>query len=368
MVRAQADAMVSSGLANHGYSFVDIDDGWNIKLPAKGSAGESPRTPNGLMKSNSSFPDMKRLTAYMHAKGLKIGIYTSPGPSTCGGYEGSYGHEEQDARLFAEWGFDLVKYDLCSYGKMVTDRNSVEEVRKPYQLMGTLLRRQDRDLVFNLCEYGWANVASWARQVGGNFWRTADDVGSERRDLWTNVSTIGFGQTGNAQWAGPGGWNDPDNILIGYISRRHQLVPTPLTHNQQYTYVTLWTLLDAPLFFGGDLTKLDDFTLSLLTNDDVIAVNQDTLGKQAAPVRVSSGTQIWSKDLQNGTKAVGLFNLGSSEAIVSVHWSDLGISGKRPVRDLWRQKDLGQFDGEFHTSVGEDGAELILIGGKEGRR
>lgn len=361
LVRTQADAMVSSGLVNHGYSYVDIDDGWNIKVPPKGSGGEPSRKPDGSLKTNSSFPDMKGLTTYVHSKGLKIGIYISPGPSTCGGYEGSYGHEAQDARLFAQWGFDLLKYDLCSYSKLLKDRNNAEEIRKPYQLMGALLQKQDRDFLYNLCEYGLGDVTGWARQVGGNFWRTAGDVGSPEKDLWNNVSTIGFGQAANARWAGPGGWNDPDNILIGYISQHGQLLPTPLTHNEQYTYVTLWTLLDAPLIFGGDMTKLDDFTLSLLTNDEVIAVNQDSLGKQAVPVHISGSSQVWAKNLQDGSKAVGLFNSSANEAVVAVRWSDLGIHGKHRVRDLWRQKDLGQFDGEFHMSVGENGAELIAI-------
>lgn len=362
LVRRQVDALVSSGLINHGYSYVDIDDGWNLKPSAHdASAVSSTRTANGDMKPNSKFPDMPALAAYVHGKGLKIGIYTSPGPTTCGGYEGSYQHEQQDARLFASWGFDLLKYDLCSYSKILNGSKSVSDIRKPYQLMGSLLKRQNRDFLFNLCEYGKGDVWEWGREVGGNFWRTTGDVGSPSHELWNNVSSMGFGQAGMEKWAAPGGWNDPDNILIGDILWKGRLVPTPLTHNEQYTYVTLWSLLDAPLVFGGDMTQLDAFTLSLLTNDEVIAVNQDALGRQAAPVYRSGAIEIWAKDLEDGSKAVGLFNRGDQEATITVRWSDLGIQGEWSVRDLWRQRSLGRFRKTFKMSVGERGAEMILL-------
>ena len=362
LVRNQAAAMVSSGLVNHGYSYVDIDDGWNIHMPKEGAAsGEEGRDAAGDQRPNTQFPDMKALTEYVHGLGLKIGIYSSPGPRTCGGYEGSYQHEAQDADLFAKWGFDLLKYDMCSYGQMVKDRNDVAEVSKPYRLMGGELRRQKRDMMYNLCEYGWADVPTWGKEVGGNFWRTAGDVGAAKRGLWDLMSTIGFGQAGKEKWAGPGGWNDPDNILIGDIIWKKQLVPTPLTNNEQYTYMTLWSLLDAPLVFGGDVTKLDEFTLSLLTNDEVIAVNQDFLGKQAAPVYRSGDLEIWMKDLDGGGKAMGIFNRGNAEKKVVVQWSDIGLKGKWQIRDLWRQKNRGQADDKFHIVVGEHGAALLEL-------
>jgi alpha-galactosidase len=362
LIRAQADAMMSSGLANHGYSYVNIDDGWNIKPESADPAiGGDPRNTDGTLKANRNFPDMNALTDYVHNKGLKIGIYISPGPRTCGGYEGSYQHEEQDARLFAEWGFDFLKYDLCSYSKLMKNPNDAEELQKAYSLMGTNLQKLDRDFVFNLCEYGRGDVWKWGREVGGNFWRTAGDLGDPKKGLWDSVSNIGFSQAGKEQWAGPGGWNDPDNILIGHILQHKELVPTPLTHNEQYTHVTLWALLAAPMVFGGDMTQLDPFTLSLLTNDEVIDVDQDSLGKQAKPVYHSGDLQVWAKDLEDGSKAVGLFNLGESETEVTAQWSDLGIQGKRVVRDIWRQKDVGVFDNEFHTSVGRHGAALLVI-------
>ena len=362
LIRAEADAMISSGLANHGYSYVNIDDGWNIKPGATDAAiGGEPRNADGTLKANQNFPDMSALTGYVHNKGLKIGIYISPGPRTCGGYEGSYQHEEQDARLFAKWGFDFLKYDLCSYSKLMKDPNDMEELQKTYRLMGANLQKLDRDFVFNLCEYGRGDVWKWGREVGGNFWRTTGDLGDPRKGLWDSVSKIGFSQAGKEQWAGPGGWNDPDNILIGHILQKRKLVPTPLTPNEQYTHVTLWALLSAPMVFGGDMTQLDPFTLSLLTNDEVIDVDQDTLGKQAKPVYHSGDLEVWAKDLEDGSKAVGLFNRGESETEVTARWSDLGIQGKQIVRDIWRQKDIGAFDNEFHTSVGRHGAAFLMI-------
>ena len=364
LIRAQADALISSGLVQHGYSFVDIDDGWNIKVSGADAAGAgTARTAAGDLMPNAKFPDMKALTSYVHGKGLKTGIYTSPGPSTCGGYEGSYRHEKQDAQLFSSWGFDLVKYDLCSYRKILSDSKNPEDIEKPYQLMGDILKAQDRDMLFNLCEYGRGDVWTWARKAGGHFWRTTGDVGGggPNRNLWVNMSSMGFGQAGKEKWAGPGGWNDPDNILIGQIYWNGQLAPTPLTHNEQYTYVTLWSVLSSPLVFGGDMTKLDDFTLSLLTNDEIIAVNQDPLGRQGAPVLRSADSEIWVKDLLDGSKAVGLFNRSNTEAQISVRWSDLGISGAWMVRDLWRQKNLGSQTESFQMPVGEHGAEMILL-------
>lgn len=361
LIRAQADAMVSSGLTQHGYSLVDIDDGWNIKPSGTAAVLETPRTASGDMKPNSKFPSMPALTAYLHAKGLKGGIYTSPGPTTCGGYEGSYRHEQQDAQLFADWGFDLVKYDMCSYGKVLQGSKKPEDLEKPYRLMGSLLQAQHRDLLFNLCEYGKADVWTWGREIGGHFWRTSGDVGDPAHDLWNSVSRIGFAQAGKEKWAGPGGWNDPDNILIGQIIWKGHPASAPLTHNEQYTYVTLWSVLSSPLVFGGDVTKLDAFTLSLLTNDEILAVDQDPLAAQGSPVQRSGDSEVWVKDLAGGAKAVALFNHSDTESPVTVRWSDLKISGAWKVRDLWRQTSLGSHTGSFQMSVGEHGAEMVLL-------
>lgn len=365
MVRQQTKAMVSSGLVNYGYSFIDIDDGWNIKPSSPDPMiGGAPRDVDGNLRSNLNFPDMEALADYVHSQGLKIGIYISPGPLTCGGFEGSYQHEAQDARLFAKWGYDLLKYDLCSYQKLMKNPDDPEELKPPYQLMGSELAKQNRDFVYNLCEYGNGDVWKWGRDVGGNFWRTTGDVGwvkSPQDSLWKNVARYGFGQADIGKWAGPGGWNDPDNLLVGKILWDGHLMPTPLTHNEQYTYMTLWSLMDAPLIFGGDMTQLDPFTLSLLTNSEVIAVDQDALGKQAAPVAKHGNVEVWAKPMENGSIAVGLFNRGDEATTVTALWSDLGIHGKRTVRDLWRQKDVGKFNHELHTQVGPHGAEMFLL-------
>src|ERR1017187_2340279 len=359
-IRAQADAMVSSGLIQHGYAYVNIDDGWNIRPGSTDPiVGGPARDEKGNLRSNKNFPDMKALADYVHVKGLKIGIYIGPGPLTCAGFEASYQHEEQDARQFAAWGFDFLKYDLCSYQKSIQDAKDPEEYKKPYRLMGDILRKLDRDFVYNLCEYGRGNVWEWGREVGGNFWRTGDDVGGG----WANVERFGFGQDGMEQGAGPGGGNDPDNINIGYPAGRRGQAPPPtsLTHNEQYSWMSLWSLMAAPLVFGGDMTKLDDFTLNVLTNDEVIDVDQDTLGKQAAPVAKMGAIEIWAKDLEGGSKAVGLFNRGEQETDLTARWSDLAIRGPQLVRDLWRQKDIGRFDNEFAAKVGRHGVMLVKI-------
>lgn len=371
LIRAEANAMISTGLVNYGYSDVNIDDGWDIKPSSRDPMiGGAPRDADRNLRSNRYFPNMKALAEYVHRNGLKIGIYSSPGPRTCGGYEGSYGHEGQDARLFAAWGFDFLKYDRCSYAKFMKKPYDAKQLIPPYRLMGSKLRKQDRDFVYNLCEYGEGDVWKWGRKVGGNMWRTADDVGtmtpSTPHRLWKNIVTDGFGQAGMAKWAHPGGWNDPDNILVGQILWDGALTATPLTHNEQYTYVTLWTLMASPLVLGGDMTQMDPFTLSLLTNAEVIAVDQDALGRQGHPVSVRGDIQVWEKDMEDGSKAIGLFNLGEHETEVTARWSDLGIQGRHTVRDLWRQKDLGNFTGAFHASVGPHGAEMFLVGGDGG--
>lgn len=364
MVRAQTEAMISSGMAQHGYAYIDIDDGWNVNPDSTDPIlGGPARDERGNLRPNKNFPDMKALCDYVHGKGLKIGIYISPGPRTCNKFEGSYGHEEQDARQFAAWGFDLLKYDYCSYSSIAKDE-SPAEMQKPYRLMGEILRKQNRDFIYNLCQYGKGNSWEWARAVGGHFWRTGNDVGRlNKMTLWENMSLFGFGQAGLEKFAGPGGWNDPDNVLLGYIIRRgsRKPVPTPLTHDEQYTWMSLWSLMASPLVFGGDMTTLDDFTLSLLNNDEVIDIDQDPLGKQANRVAKMGDLEIWVKDLEGGSKAAGLFNRGGAEAEITAQWKDIGLRGRQVVRDLWRQKDLGHFDGEFRARVPTHGVVLIKI-------
>jgi alpha-galactosidase len=379
IVRQAADAIVASGMADVGYQYVSLDDCWMRAADDGRTADPSRigpvRDERGDILPNRHFPDMSALTAYLHAKGLKAGIYSSPGPKTCDGYEGSYGHEAQDARRYADWGFDLLKYDWCSYGHIAKggrpdDPNlafwgettdSLPALQRPYRRMGALLREQSRDIVFNLCQYGMGRVWEWGTDAGGQSWRTAGDVGFELHHLFE----VALANSEHAAWSRPGAWNDPDYLQIGRIGDVHtqgQPAPCPLTPDEQYAFVSLWCLMAAPLFYSGDVTALDPFTRGALCNPEVIEVDQDELGRAAAPLRTGKKTFLLIKDLADGGKAVGLFNQGTRATEVSVSWTALGIADARTVRDLWRRKDLGRFDAKFHARVAGHGAELVKIG------
>jgi alpha-galactosidase len=356
-IRAAASAMVASGLADHGWSTVNVDDCWEIKPGSDDPLlqGE-PRDAQGRINSNKKFPDMKALCGYVHSLGLRAGLYSSPGPLTCAGFTASYGFETQDAARWAEWGFDYVKYDWCSYGD-IAKGDSQDELQKPYRVMRTALDAVDRDIVFSLCQYGMGEVWTWGADVGGNCWRTTGDI----TDTWESMAGIGFSQVGHEAHAGPGHWNDPDMLVVGWVGWGPDLHPTRLTPNEQYTHVTLWSLLAAPLLIGCDMTKLDAFTQNLLENDEVLDVNQDPLGRQARRVAQDGDLEVWAKDLEGGALAVGLFNRGESEADVTADFSALGRPGRQAVRDVWRQKDLGVADGKLVLRVARHGAELVTL-------
>jgi alpha-galactosidase len=328
------------------------------------SLGGDPRDNRGRVKANKRFPDMKTLADCIHSKGLKAGIYTSPGPTTCAGHVGAFQHEELDVQRFVEWGFDFLKYDWCSYDGVVQGR-SLDELKKPYQLISGILKKQNRDVVLNLCQYGMGDVWKWGKEVGGNSWRTAGDLGGSFEGIGAAIFRDGFDvytRNNLHEYAGPGGWNDPDYLLLGYLSNwKGQTVPTPLTPNEQYTHVSLWCLVAAPLIFSGDMTRLDDFTLGLLTNDEVIEVDQDPLGKPGKRVSKDGDSEVWVKDMEDGSKAVGLFNRGEFEVNINASWSDLGIGGKQQVRDLWRQRDLGVYEGQFSSEVPRHGVLLVRM-------
>ncbi|MGD0654497.1 MAG: NPCBM/NEW2 domain-containing protein [Thermoguttaceae bacterium] len=361
-VRSAANAMVQSGLINHGWTYINIDDCWEIKPGSKDPMLQgTPRDENGMINTNKKFPDMKALCDYIHGKGLKAGIYSSPGPLTCAKFTGSYQYEEKDAQRYAQWGFDYLKYDWCSYSQVTGGRGSrggesLPNLEKPYQVMHAALDKVNRDIHFSLCQYGWGKVWQWGSEVGGNSWRTTDDI----VDTWSNMSKIGFNQAGHEEYAGPGHWNDPDMLVVGMVGWGN-LHPTGLTPNEQYTHISLWCLLCSPLLIGCDMTKLDEFTLNLLTNDEVLEVSQDPLGKQAGRVAKADNLEVWAKTMEDGSTAVGLFNRGESEKTVTAKWSDLGLTGKQIVRDLWRQKDLGEFDKEFPVTVARHGVVLVRI-------
>jgi alpha-galactosidase len=358
-VRAAADAFINSGLADHGWTNINIDDGWeSAERNAKGEIG-----------TNEKFPDMKALADYVHSQGLKLGIYSSPGPLTCGGFLGSYKFEKQDVKSWSAWGIDYLKYDWCSYGQIALN-DSLAELQKPYILMHDLLDKAPRDIVFSLCQYGMGDVWQWGEKVGGNVWRTTGDI----TDTWESMAGIGFNQDKCSPYAGPGHWNDPDMLVVGQVGWGPNLHPSKLTPDEQYTHISLWCLLSAPLLIGCDLNQLDDFTLSLLTNDEVLAINQDELGIQAKRVLKGTGFEVWAKPLADTAMAVGIFNTGLESPVdafnweggmpkrtLTVNWSDLGINGVYTVHDVWRQRDVGQFGGVYTAEVPFHGVVLVKL-------
>jgi alpha-galactosidase len=365
-VRQAADAMIASGMADYGYQYVNIDDCWMMKPGSTDPAlSGAQRDANGAVRPNGRFPDMPALTAYIHAKGLKAGIYTSPGPLTCGGYVGAYQHEEIDARQFAAWGFDFLKYDWCSYGK-VDKTPTLEARKKPYILMGGILERLDRDMLLNLCQYGMSDVWTWGAEVGGQSWRTTGDLGLEKDSKLPGIYSIALKNAQHSEYAKPGAWNDPDYILIGQVGNAFKIEeaakPTTLTADEQYSYMSAWALMASPLFFSGDMATLDPFTLNVLCNSEVIDVDQDVLGKQARIVRQSADELVLAKPLEDGSIAVGLFNLGEAERSLTVTYKDLGVkSAKVRTRDLWRQKDLAVTADAYTTPVNRHGVALIRV-------
>ncbi len=347
-LKGSAKAMMDKGLIDHGWTYMNIDDGWEAEK----------RNEKGDILANKKFPDMKKTGDWLHSNGLKFGIYSSPGPKTCGNFLGSYQHELQDAKTYADWGIDYLKYDWCSYGN-IHDKNdsSLASYKKPYETMQGALQNQNRDIVYSLCQYGMKDVWTWGASVNGNSWRTTGDI----EDNWESLRGIGFQQTQQYSYARPGRWNDPDMMIIGQLGWGEHLHPTRLTPDEQYTHVSLWSMLSAPLLIGCDLSKLDDFTLNLLTNDEVIAIDQDPLGKQAQQVLKTDTYQVWMKELEDGTKALGIFNVSDKDDIIRFYWNNLGLTDNHKVRDLWRQKDLGTFYSMFSTKVAAHGVTLIKI-------
>jgi alpha-galactosidase len=356
-IKEATDAMVRSGLINHGWQYINIDDCWMIQLNSDDPiVGGPTRDDCGRVLTNKRFPDMKALTDDVHDLGLKMGIYISPGPWTCQHYEGSWKHELHDAQSFADWGIDYLKYDWCGYGSIVP-RPDLAQMKEPYAFMRMCLDRVDRDIVYSLCQYGMGDVWEWGTEVGGNCWRTTGDI----TDSWGSMAGIGFAQDKCSAYASPGHWNDPDMLVLGKVGWGPNLRDSRLSPNEQYTHMSLWCLLCSPLLIGCDLTQLDEFTLSLLTNDEVLEVNQDPLGQQAGVKAKDGYVEVWAKKMADGSTAVGLFNRDETPKTVTAKWSDLGLSGPLRVRDLWRQKDLGTFTGKFEAEVPRHGCVLVRL-------
>jgi alpha-galactosidase len=333
VVRGAADAIASNGMKQAGYVYVNIDDCWQGKRDEK-----------GIIQPNERFPDMKALADYVHSKRLKLGIYSSPGPRTCANYEGSYGHEEQDAQTYAAWGVDYLKYDWCSAAKVYKP----SEMQAVYKKMHDALERTGRPIVYSLCQYGMERVWEWGPSVGGNLWRTTDDI----RDNYESMCFIGFGQNGLQKFAGPGHWNDPDMLEVGNGK---------MTHDEYLTHMSLWCILAAPLLAGNDVSKMTPATLEILTNPEVVVVDQDPKGVEGHRVSQVGPLEVWVKPLQDGSQAVGLFNRGESVNPVTLNFRDIGVTGSATVRDLWAHKDLGSFQDHFTASVAVHGVVMINV-------
>lgn len=338
-VRSAADAMVSSGMRGAGYVYVNLDDTW-----------EGERDSAGNIHPNSKFPDMKALADYIHSRGLKFGIYSSPGPKTCAGYAGSYRHEQQDADTYAAWGIDFLKYDLCGLRDLMgpyeqDPRKASKMMRDAYMKMHQALVKTGRPIVYSICQYGSDSVWEWGPQAGGNLWRTTDDIS----DSFRSMALIGFSQAGLEKYAGPGHWNDPDMLEIGNGG---------MSADEYRTQMSLWAMLAAPLLAGNDLSKMDETTKSILMNREVIAIDQDKLGRQGFRL---GPMQVWARELSGHAKALAIFNVVTDDVPqpVTVAFKDLGFTGPIHARDLWTHQDLGVLSDSF-TAVPPKGGVVML--------
>jgi alpha-galactosidase len=343
MVRAQADALVSSGMRDAGYVYVNIDGGW-----------EGTRDAAGVLHANSNFPDMKALGDYIHARGLKFGFYTGPGPKTCGGAVASYGYEAQDAQMFASWGVDFLKYDLCTF-RDIMKQESGGDVEKSNALMQAAYQKMHQDLLatgrpilFSLCQYGWDAVWTWGPEAGASMWRTSGDI----NDTYDRMALNGFGEAGLAKYAGPGHWNDPDFLEVGNSG---------MTADEQKTHFSLWAMLAAPLIAGNDLTAMTEETKSILMNREVVAVDQDALGREGDRAYAEGPLEVWAKPLAGGAMAVALFNRTTGAARMTLRLKDAGWQGRAEARDLWRHEDAGELKDESTWTVLGHGVVLLRL-------
>jgi alpha-galactosidase len=345
-VRSAADSLVATGMRDAGYVYVNVDDTWEGKRDAQ-----------GVIHANERFPDMKALGDYIHSKGLKFGIYSSPGAKTCAKYEGSLGHEAQDAKTYAGWGVDYLKYDLCSFqenmNKAEAEHPGDANVSKAlmiaaYKKMGDALKATGRPIVYSLCQYGVDQPWKWGPGLGANMWRTTDDID----DSYGRMIAIGSSQAGLAKFAGPGHWNDPDMLEVGNGK---------MTTDEYRTHMSLWVLLAAPLLAGNDLTKMSAVDKGILMNKEAIAIDQDSLGKQGDRLYESGDLDVWTKPLSGGRVAVGLFNRSWDVRDVSVDLAEIGFKNGASVKDVWGQKDLGRRSGVFTSRIPKHGVTLIVV-------
>jgi len=332
-IRQQAQAMATNGMKQAGYVYVNVDDCW-----------EGQRDAQGNIQGNERFSDMKALADYVHRLGLKFGVYSTPGPKTCAGFTGSLGYEQQDAAQYARWGVDFLKYDLCSARNMYKG----EEFPGVYKKMADALRATGRPIVFSLSHGDNNRIWSWAAGIGANMWRTGGDIQPRFNDISHRILL----QQGLERFAGPGHWNDPDMLEVGNGN---------LTADSNRLHFGMWCLLAAPLLAGTDLTPVSRETLEILTNPEVIAVDQDSAGIQGRSVWQEGPLSVWVKPLADGSKAVGLVNNGESPNRITAWFRDVRVGDSVEVRDLWARRDLGRFQDSFTAEVPTRGMVLVRI-------
>ncbi len=371
-VLASAHAMVARGLVEHGWSYINIDDAWQGERTAADRA----------LQANPKFPDMKQLCDELHAMGLRAGIYSTPWESSYAGFpggsadnpegkwskaltmengkksrhQGKISFADADAKQWAAWGMDYLKYDWNP--KQPTPPETSDQFRDNIATMAHALRTSGRDMIYSYSNsFPFEEIAKDVDLL--HSWRTTGDI----RDGWGYLVGIWAQQEKWRPFGGPGHWNDPDMLVVGPVDvgSGKNIRPSHLTPNEQYTHISLWCLLSAPLLIGCPLEKADDFTLSLLTNDEVLALDQDELGQSAAQLTVDGRKQIYVKPLADGSRAIGFFNLASESQEISVTWAQLGLTGQQHIRDLWRQEDLGVEKEKFSATVGRHGVVLVRV-------
>jgi alpha-galactosidase len=345
LVKEMADAMVSSGMRDAGYRYICIDDYWQGKRDAQGVLQPDPlKFPHGI----------KVLADYVHSKGLKLGIYSDAAELTCEKQPASFGHEEKDAAVFASWGVDYLKYDYC-----FAPEDQAAAIKR-YSAMSQALRKTGRPIVFSVCEWGPRKPWLWGARAGGQLWRTTWDI----REVWhagkyeaslAGILDILDRQAGLEKYSGPGGWNDPDMLVVGLYGKGKYTTPegyASCTETEYRSQMSLWCLLAAPLMATNDLRSMNAATREILTNREVTAIDQDPLGKQASRILKEGDSEIWARTLADGSRAVGLLNRADAASrTIKLDWKILGLGGKQKVRDLWAHRDLGVFQDQYEALV-----------------
>jgi alpha-galactosidase len=346
LIKGTADAMVKSAMKDAGYEYIVIDDCWQVSRDANSNIVADPqRFPHG----------MKAVGDYIHSLGLKFGIYSDAGSKTCQGRPGGLGHEYQDAIQYAAWGVDYLKYDWC--------HTTTQDAKASYANIRAALDASGRSIVLSICEWGTAKPWLWGKEVGGNLWRSTGDISDkwEGSTKWPDGSCCSNGmlvnldlQVGLASYAGPGHWNDPDMLEVGNGG---------MTDTEYRSHFSLWSILAAPLIAGNDLRNMRPEIQNILTNKEVIAVDQDSLGREGERVGKDGNLEVWAKQLKDGSRAVVLFNRGGTEEKITAAWDALGYPDHlaASVRDLWQHKDLGKFTGKFSSSVASHGVVMVSV-------